>query len=95
VATKLFGPVRFISVAAPRYLDRMGRPRHPKDLLGHNCILPRLDPLLYDRWEFAHKGKEFQVQTADGAGIAYTMEDAVRPGRHRRAGNRPEALRVQ
>ena len=94
VATKLFGPVRFVTVAAPRYLNRMGRPRHPKDLLTHNCILPRLDPVLYDRWEFEHKGREFQVQVkgslimndsllmlqaaADGAGIAYTMEDAVR-----------------
>jgi DNA-binding transcriptional LysR family regulator len=94
VATKLFGPVRFVTVAAPRYLNRMGRPRHPKDLLAHNCILPRLDPVLYDRWEFAHKGREFQVQVkgslimndsllmlqaaADGAGVAYTMEDAVR-----------------
>ena len=94
VATKLFGPVRFVTVGAPRYLNRMGRPRHPKDLLTHNCILPRLDPVLYDRWEFEHKGREFQVQVkgslimndsllmlqaaADGAGIAYTMEDAVR-----------------
>ena len=94
MATKLFGPVRFVTVATPRYLDRMGRPRHPKDLLGHNCIPRRLDPVLYDQWKFAHKGKEFRVQVkgtlimndfllmlqaaADGAGVAYTMEDAVR-----------------
>jgi DNA-binding transcriptional LysR family regulator len=94
VAIKLFGPVRFVTVASPRYLDRMGRPHHPKDLLSHNCIRPRLGATLYERWEFEHQGKEFQVQVKgslifndsllildaamEGAGIAYSTEDAIR-----------------
>lgn len=94
VAIKLFGPVRFVTVASPQYLDRMGRPQHPKDLLSHNCIRPRLGAGLYERWEFEHQGKEFQVQVkgslilndsllmldaaVDGAGIAYSTEDAIR-----------------
>jgi DNA-binding transcriptional LysR family regulator len=61
IATKLYGPVRFVAVAAPRYLDRVGRPKHPKELLAHNCIIARLGDRLYDSWEFEHKGKDFQV----------------------------------
>jgi DNA-binding transcriptional LysR family regulator len=94
IATKLFGPVRFIVAASPRYLDRAGRPKHPKDLLSHNCITSRLGSRLYDGWEFEHKGKDFQVQVKgtlifndsaliaraaiDGMGMIYTAEDAIR-----------------
>jgi DNA-binding transcriptional LysR family regulator len=94
VALKLFGPVRFVTAASPEYLDRMGRPKHPEDLLSHNCIRPRLGAGIYERWEFEHKGKEFQVQVkgslilndsllmleaaVDGAGIVYSTEDAIK-----------------
>lgn len=94
VAIKLFGPVRFVTAASPKYLDKMGHPKHPKDLLFHNCIRPRLGAGLYERWEFEDKGKEFQVQVkgslilndallmldaaVEGAGIAYSTEDAIR-----------------
>jgi DNA-binding transcriptional LysR family regulator len=93
VAIKLFGPVRFVTAASPAYLEKMGRPKHPEDLLSHNCIRARLGTGLYERWEFQHKGKEFQVQVrgsliindslltlnaaADGAGIVYSTEDAI------------------
>jgi DNA-binding transcriptional LysR family regulator len=41
----------------------MGRPKHPKDLLNHNCILLRIGQNdLYDGWEFEEKGKDFQVK---------------------------------
>lgn len=98
VAIKLFGPVRFVTAASPQYLDRMGRPKHPKDLLSHSCIRPRLGAGLYERWEFEQKGKEFHVQVkgpliindsllmidaaTDGAGIIYTTEDAIRDRVH-------------
>ncbi len=67
VAIKLFGPVKFVTAASPKYLDKNGRPKHPKDLLTHNCIRPRLgSDNLYDRWEFEQKSKSgrkaFQVQ---------------------------------
>ena len=94
VAIKLFGPVRFVTAASPKYLDKMGRPKHPKDLLFHNCIRPRLGAGLYERCEVEDKGKEFQVQVkgslilndallmlgaaVEGAGIAYSTEDAIR-----------------
>jgi len=94
VALKLFGPVRFVTAASPTYLDRMGRPQHPEDLLAHNCILPRLGARIYERWEFEDAGKDFQVQVKgrliindsllltkaaeDGLGIIYSAEEAVK-----------------
>lgn len=94
VAFKLYGPVKFVTAAAPGYLDRMGRPKHPKELLAHNCLRNRLGQRLYESWEFEHKGKEFQVQVdgslifndsslmvkaaIDGAGVIYNAEDALR-----------------
>jgi len=94
VATKLFGPVRFITAGAPKYFERHGRPKHLKDLLKHNCLIARLGPnFLYDRWEFEHRGAEFQVHVKgslilndslmikkaalDGQGIIYTTEGSV------------------
>jgi DNA-binding transcriptional LysR family regulator len=48
VAMKLYGPVRFVTAASPDYLDKSGRPKHPKDLLAHNCVRPRLGASLYE-----------------------------------------------
>jgi len=63
VAIKLFGPIRFVIVGAPKYFKRKGRPKHPKELLSHDCIRVRVDAgWIYDRWEFEQKGKAFQVQ---------------------------------
>ncbi|RYZ77904.1 MAG: LysR family transcriptional regulator [Proteobacteria bacterium] len=62
VALKLFGPVRFVVAGAPKYFAKHGRPKTPKDLLSHNCILMRLGrDRLYDRWEFESKKGEFQI----------------------------------
>jgi len=93
VAIKLFGPIRFVIAGSPKYLNKMGRPRHPKDLLSHNCIRVRVGDWLYDKWEFEDKGKAFDVQVkgslimndsilalnaaAEGAGLVYATEDAI------------------
>lgn len=94
VAIKLFGPIHFIIAASPKYLNNKGRPKHPKDLLNHNCLRTRLGNYIYERWEFEEKGKEFQVQVKgsmifndsllmteaalDGSGLIYTTEEAVK-----------------
>jgi DNA-binding transcriptional LysR family regulator len=63
VAIKLFGPIRFVIVGAPKYFNKWGRPKHPKELLSHNCIRIRVDDdWIYDKWEFQQKGKAVQVQ---------------------------------
>nr|WP_306228897.1 LysR family transcriptional regulator [Aurantimonas sp. CSK15Z-1] len=43
---------RFAAVAAPAYLDRHGRPEHPRDLLEHRCILGRFPSGALTVWEF-------------------------------------------
>jgi DNA-binding transcriptional LysR family regulator len=68
VAIKLFGPIRFVVVGAPKYFKKKVRPRHPKELLAHNCIRVRVeDDWIYDRWEFQTKGKGF---SGAGQGLA-------------------------
>lgn len=66
VALKLFGPIKFVTVASPKYLNKMGRPKHPKELLSHNCIRQRFGTgaSVYDKWEFEDKGKEFEVRVS-------------------------------
>jgi DNA-binding transcriptional LysR family regulator len=62
IAVRLSGPIRFVVVGSKKYLEKAGRPKVPKDLLSHNCILFRFDPTsVYDRWEFEHKGRDLQV----------------------------------
>lgn len=94
VAMKLSGLIRFVTAGSPKYFNQRGRPQHPKDLLSHNCIRMRMgDTDLYDRWEFEHKGKEFQVQVhgslilndtvlvvnaaLEGQGIIYYPEELI------------------
>lgn len=44
---------RFATAAAPAYLDRHGRPQHPRDLLDHACLRGRFaSGALTTPWEF-------------------------------------------
>lgn len=53
---------RFATAAAPAYLDRHGRPEHPKDLLNHSCLLGRFSGgRLTSPWEFERDGQEVRV----------------------------------
>jgi DNA-binding transcriptional LysR family regulator len=42
---------RFALGAAPAYLDRRGRPQHPRDLLDHACLLGRFPSGAMTVWE--------------------------------------------
>jgi DNA-binding transcriptional LysR family regulator len=63
VARKLID-TRILTVAAPAYLDRHGRPAIPADLTGHDCIQYR-NPLTGQlfQWEFHQAGKVLPVPT--------------------------------
>jgi DNA-binding transcriptional LysR family regulator len=55
------GTTALVTCAAPAYLDRQGRPRHPRDVSDHRAIVPgRRDESLSVRWTFA-RGKEREV----------------------------------
>ena len=53
---------RFACAAAPVYLDRRGRPDHPRDLLQHACLRHRFAgrSRAFD-WEFERDGEEVKV----------------------------------
>jgi DNA-binding transcriptional LysR family regulator len=62
IALKLTASFRWIVVAAPDYLNRYGRPRHPKDLVRHECIRYRFPTAgSVFRWEFVEAGETFTL----------------------------------
>jgi DNA-binding transcriptional LysR family regulator len=52
---------RFSLGAAPAYLDRRGRPEHPRDLLGHACLQGRFPSGATVSWEFERDGEVIKV----------------------------------
>jgi DNA-binding transcriptional LysR family regulator len=64
IARKLL-ETRIIACASPAYLARRGRPRHPSDLEGHECLLYR-DPVTGRPfpWEFHRAGKVVEVKVS-------------------------------
>ena len=53
---------RFATAAAPAYLDRRGRPEHPRDLLDHACIRGRFPSGAMTVWEFERDGEVVTVE---------------------------------
>ena len=52
----------FAAAAAPIYLDRHGRPEHPRELLGHACLLGRFPSgTMVAPWEFEREGEVVRV----------------------------------
>lgn len=52
---------RAAAAAAPSYLDRNGRPDHPRDLLAHACLLSRFTSGAMTSWEFERNGEIVKV----------------------------------
>jgi DNA-binding transcriptional LysR family regulator len=49
-------------LASPDYLARRGVPRHPRDLLDHDCVGFRHQPSgQIERWEFARDGETLDL----------------------------------
>ncbi|MDM0116242.1 LysR family transcriptional regulator [Variovorax sp. J22R133] len=65
VAVALGGPVTMAVVGSPEYLKRVPAPRHPNDLVRHNCVRFRGPGTgtIY-KWEFEVDGRpvEYEVQ---------------------------------
>ncbi|WP_374620787.1 LysR family transcriptional regulator [Pandoraea sp.] len=52
---------RFATAASPDYLDRFGRPQHPRDLLSHVCLRGRFSSGAMPPWAFEREGKAVQI----------------------------------
>jgi DNA-binding transcriptional LysR family regulator len=52
---------RFATAASPEYLDRHGRPQHPRDLLSHACLCGRFASGATTPWEFERDGEVVRV----------------------------------
>jgi DNA-binding transcriptional LysR family regulator len=55
---------RFAAAAASVYLDRHGRPEHPRDLLEHACLYGRFPSGATPPWEFERDGEVVRVDPA-------------------------------
>ncbi|WP_428493036.1 LysR substrate-binding domain-containing protein [Rhodopila sp.] len=52
---------RFATAASSAYLDRRGRPRHPRELLDHACLRGRFASGAMTVWEFERDGEIVRV----------------------------------
>lgn len=55
---------RYAAAASPAYLDRHGRPRHPRDLLDHACLRHRFPSGAMPPWEFEREGERVLIDPA-------------------------------
>jgi DNA-binding transcriptional LysR family regulator len=53
---------RFAAAAAPAYLDRHGRPQHPRELLEHACLRGRFSSGAMPPWEFERDNEVVRVE---------------------------------
>jgi DNA-binding transcriptional LysR family regulator len=53
---------RFATAASPAYLDRNGRPAHPRDLLRHACVRGRFPSGLVVSLEFEREGEVVRIE---------------------------------
>jgi DNA-binding transcriptional LysR family regulator len=74
---------RFAAAAAPAYLERRGRPQHPRDLLAHACLRGRFPSGVMSPWEFERNGETIKVDPPGqlvvriGGGADLAVEAAI------------------
>ena len=70
---------RLATAASTAYLDRCGRPQHPRDLLEHACMRGRHASGAINPWEFEHDGETVTVAPKGPliVGIGATVDLAV------------------
>lgn len=62
IAVPVTGDLRLAVVGAPSYFARRGIPKHPRELVEHDCLnwhpTPGTSPY---RWEFTENGRDFTI----------------------------------
>jgi DNA-binding transcriptional LysR family regulator len=70
IAVRVSEDQRVAVVASPKYFALHGKPKHPRDLLAHDCInMRRTTSGDAYRWEFTEDGKDFEM-AVDGRIVA-------------------------
>ncbi|MNF57697.1 HTH-type transcriptional regulator DmlR [compost metagenome] len=62
IAVALSGDIRMLVVATPEYLERLGVPEHPRDLLTHQSIGMRMAHGGLYHWELERDGQKLQME---------------------------------
>ncbi|WP_207460425.1 LysR family transcriptional regulator [Azospirillum sp. SYSU D00513] len=74
--SRQLAPQRLCAFASPAYLARRGTPRHPEDLVGHDCVNFRYQSSGQSlRWPF--RVGERVLEIVPDAGIVLDVSDAV------------------
>jgi DNA-binding transcriptional LysR family regulator len=74
---------RFATAASSAYLDRAGRPKHPRELLEHACICSRYPSGMLQPWHFERKGKTLRINPSGplivsvGQAVSVAVQSAV------------------
>ncbi len=74
VAVPLGGPLSVAVVASPEYLRRVPAPRHPDELVRHNCVRLRFAATgaIY-KWEFQVDGRMLEYEVTGNLTISDTL----------------------
>jgi DNA-binding transcriptional LysR family regulator len=78
LVARLIAPVRRFVVASPAYIARCGRPRHPRELLAHQC-LSYVNRSKRDVWRFTHPKTGEESQIAPTGQLRGTSAEALLP----------------
>jgi DNA-binding transcriptional LysR family regulator len=74
VAVPLGGPVTVAVVASPEYLRRVPAPRHPDELVRHNCVRLRFAATgMIFKWEFQVDGRLVEYEVKGNLTISDTL----------------------
>jgi DNA-binding transcriptional LysR family regulator len=78
IAVRVSNDQRMAVVGSPSYFAARGKPKHPRDLRGHECVNYRRVPgeAIY-RWEFTQHGRDFAI-AVDGRIVVSDRELMVR-----------------
>jgi DNA-binding transcriptional LysR family regulator len=55
---------RSVLAAAPKLLERLGRPQHPRDLLDYPCLTGRYRSGIANSWEFKNGDQSVEVKVS-------------------------------
>ena len=74
IAVDVFGPERFVVVGSPAYFARHPKPKHPRNLLAHDCIGHRsvTSGGLY-RWELDEDGEKSRSRSTRASEVLVVM----------------------